>query len=173
MNLSKLKETQLRKKVTKLSCIAKEDRVVSQKEIQSVGILTLDDISSKNNIKLEIETILGCRNAKIYSFKKFNKLDEASFKHFSEKDVNWKGEFTQQNFQSFLEQPFDLLIGYFNTNDIYLELAVLTSKASFKVGFSNVNSNLYDIEFSEEISNINGFANELKKYLRILKKLKN
>lgn len=173
MKFSKLKESTLQKKMNKLTSKLEESRVVSQKEIKSVGILTLDEISSKIDVQSEIESSLGFRNTKIYSFKKFNKLDETSFKHFTDKDINWKGEFIQQNFQSFLEQPFDLLVGYFNTNNLYLELAVLKSKASFKVGFSEVNSNLYDIEFSEQINNVKEFSLELKKYLQILRKLKN
>ncbi len=173
MNITKLKEAKLRKKIHKLSTKLNKERLVSKKEIRSVGILTTDEVSSKIDISAEIESILELRNSKIYSFKKFNKLDNTSFKHFTEKDINWKGEFIQQNFQSFLEQPFDLLIGYFNTNNLYLELAVLQSKASFKVGFAEVNSILYDIEFSEQLNNIKEFSLELKKYLQILKKLKN
>ena len=173
MNFSKLKESTLRKKTNKLTLRLDESRMISQKEIQSVGIVTLDQISSKIDIQSQVESVLGLRNTKMYSFKKFNKLDQASYKHFTEKDVNWKGHFTQQNFVSFLEQPFDLLIGYFNEKNLYLELAVLHSKATFKVGFSNVNSNLYDIEFVEQIEHIEAYILELKKYLQILKKLKN
>lgn len=173
MNLSSLKESRLRKKFDKTMSNLKDNRIVSQKEILSIGILTTESVSSKIDIQLEIETVLGLKNAKIYSFKKFNKSDEVSFKHFSEKSVNWKGEFIEPTFQSFLEQPFDLLIGYFNQNNLYLEKAVLESKAGFKVGFSEVNSKLYELEISTELENIKQFSSELKKYLQILKKLKN
>ena len=101
------------------------------------------------------------------------KIDDVSFKHFSEKDINWKGEFVQPNFQSFLDTPFDLLIGYFSESHLYLEIAILKSKAGFKAGFSSVNTKLYDLEILEKIENSNQFFSELKKYLKILKKLKN
>ena len=89
----------------------------------------------------------------------------------TEKDINWKGQFKQDNMQVFLEQPFDLLIGYFNRNNIFLESAILQSKAQFKVGFAGVNSMLYEIEISEKIDNVNAFTLELEKYLKIIKKL--
>lgn len=173
MNLSKLKENRLRRKFDKSISKLSENRTVSQKEIKSVGILTTEELSSKIDLQSEIEAILGVRNSKIFSFKKFDKFDDVSFKHFTEKDINWSGDFVQPNFQSFLEQPFDLLIGYFNTNNLYLEKAILQSKATFNVGFSGVNQKLYELEISEQIANVQQFSSELKKYLVILKKLKN
>jgi len=173
MNLTKFKEKRIRNSFNKKLSQLKAQTIDSQRIMQSVGILTTDTISSKLDVLKELETILGVRNAKMYSFRKFDKIDEKSFKHFSEKDINWKGEFVQDNFQSFLEQPFDLLIGYFNTNHLYLECAVLQSKAHFKVGFSHVNSELYQIEISDNLDDIQSFFTELKKYLIILKKLKN
>ena len=35
------------------------------------------------------------------------------FKHFSEKDFTWKGEVTQPNFKSFLDEPFDFINWFF------------------------------------------------------------
>lgn len=173
MNLSKLKESILRKKFNDIVLKLQDNRAVPQKEILTVGILTSESISSAIDVQSEIETILGLTNSKLHSFKKFNKSDEFSLKYFSEKDVNWRGNFTEPTFKNFLEQPFDLLIGYFNHQHLYLEKAVLESKATFKVGFSKVNSKLYELEISTEIENIQQFSSELKKYLQILKKLKN
>jgi len=173
MNLSKLKESILRKKFDNTVLKLQDNRIVSQKEILTVGILTTESISSTIDLQSEIETILGLKNSKLQSFKKFNKSDEVSFNYFSEKDVNWRGNFIQPTFQNFLEQPFDLLIGYFKHHHLYLEKAVLESKASFKAGFSDVNSKLYELEISTELENSQQFSSELKKYLQILKKLKN
>ncbi|MCL7763122.1 hypothetical protein MPF19_06800 [Polaribacter sp. Z014] len=173
MNFSKLKEARLRKKFDKNIKQVSESRTVSQKEIQSVGILTTESVASKIDVQAKIESILGVRNTKIYSFKKYSKLDEGSFKYFSEKDINWKGDYTQPSFNSFLEEPFDLLIGYFNETNLYLENAVLTSNATFKAGFSGVNSKLYELEILGETEHLEAFLLELKKYLQILKKLKN
>lgn len=173
MNLTKFKEKRIQKSFSKKLYQQKNIVVNSNKMIQSVGIVTTDAIASSIDLQNDLETILGVRNSKLYSFRKFNKLNEESFKHFSEKDINWKGEFIQPNFTSFLEQPLDLLIGYFNTNHLYLECAVLESNASFKVGFSGINTELYQLEIAEEAAQSHQFFSELKKYLVILKKLKN
>lgn len=173
MKFTKLKESILKKRFDKSLLESVKNRVASQKEIQSVGILTTEEISSKINVQKEVESILNIRNSKIYSFRDYNKLDEHSFKYFSENDINWKAQFIDPSFQNFLEQPFDLLICFFNTNNLYLESAALQSRATFKVGFTNVNSDLYELEISEEIINVSAYCTELRKYLLVLKKLKN
>lgn len=173
MNLSSLKKSRLKKKFDKTLLNLDDNRIVSTKEILSIGILTTESVLSKIDLQSEIETVLGLRNSKIYSFKKFDKSNKVSFKFFSEKDLNWKGEFIEPTFQGFLDEPFDLLIGYFNSNHLYLEKAILESKSGFKAGFSGVNSKLYELEISTELENIEQFSTELKKYLQILKKLKN
>ena len=170
---NKLKQSILKKKFNASLLKFIKNREVSQKEVLSVGILTTDEISSRIEIQKEVEKLLTVRNTKIASFREFNKLDAISYKHFSENDINWKGEFTQQTLQSFLEQPFDLLIGYFNSNNLYLETAVLQSNATFKTGFSGVNSDLYELEIAGNTKDIHQFLSELKKYLQSLKKLKN
>ena len=65
-----------------------------------------------------------------------------------------------------------LLIGFFNKNNLFIENAVLRSNAKFKVGLSNVNQKLYDMEIAEYPKNIDKFLIELKRYLLILKKAK-
>jgi hypothetical protein len=173
MKFTKVKHSILKKQFKKALREDEKRRVVSQKEIYSVGILTTEDIASKMEVQQPIETILGLRSSKMYAFRKEPTAEEISYKYFSEEDINWKGEALASSFASFLEQPFDLLIGFYATNNLYLEHATLQSKATFKVGFSKVNSSLFEIEISENIANITGFCEELKKYLVLLKKLKN
>jgi hypothetical protein len=173
MNLSKLKEVRLRNRFDKTLSSITDSRAVSQKEIRTVGILTIESISKIIDLQSRIEPILGVKNSKMYSFRSFNKTEVDPLSDFTKKDVSWNGDFKEPNFQSFLEQPFDLLIGYFNEPHLYLEMAVMQSKASFKVGFSGVNPKLYELEFLEKIGNTRPFSTELKKYLQILKKLKN
>ena len=165
------KEAVLKKKLNQLLSQADSSRTPSSEKIKSIAIISTEDISTEIDLQKEIEIILKARNIKIYSLRKFNKSDKFSYKHFTKKNVNWKGQFTEDNFKYFLEEPFDLLIGYFNKNNLYLERAVLESKAEFKVGFTGVNSKLYEIEISEKTQNITGFTSELKRYLQILKKL--
>lgn len=168
-----LKQKSLENKFDKRVLKSTESRIVSDKKIQTVGILTTDEISSKIDLRQETETILNIRNAKIYSYRNYNKLDKVSYKHFSEKDIDWNGSYKELSFLNFLEQPFDLLIGFYNKKNLYLEYATLQSQATFKVGFTGVNSELFELEISENIENVKQYNLELRKYLLALNKLKN
>lgn len=148
-------------------------RVVSQKEIISVGVITFQSISKWINIQKEIEKILEVENVKIMSFIDVDKKTKPSKNHFSRKDFNWRGNINQTDLKNFLEEPFDLLIGYFNKKNLFIETTVLQSNATFKVGISKVNQRLYDMEIAVIPSNIQNFLIELRKYLVILQKIKN
>ncbi|WP_299052340.1 hypothetical protein [uncultured Polaribacter sp.] len=170
-NFHKLKEARLKKRLLKE--ILNKQSVISQpiKEIKKVGILTLDSISNNQDLQAEVETVFGVRNSKMFSFRNFEKLQESSYKHFTEKEFDWSGNIINPSFQNFIQEPFDLLICVYNSSHLYLELATVLSEADFKVGFSGVNSELFEIEVVEQITSVNSFLTEIKKYLQILKKL--
>ena len=149
-----------------------EYRAASNEEVYTVGIVASYEISKWLKIEDEVEKILELGNIRIYSFRSFSKSKVPSYKYFSEKDFNWKGEPKNAAFKDFIDEPHDLLIGYFNKKNLYLENAVLHSKAKFKVGFAKVNQDLYDLEIAEYPTNIESFLLELKKYLIVLGKLK-
>lgn len=130
-------------------------------------------ISNWIQLEEEIKKTLGLENVKILTFLDYDKKNHTINSYFTEKDIDWNGAIQKADFRDFLNEPFDLLIGYFDTKNIFLELAVLKSKATFKVGFSDVNQRLYDMEIAEIPSKIDNFLIELKKYLVILKKMKN
>jgi len=173
LNFIRYKKYFLKKQFRKVLLEKENNRVVSQKEIKTIGILTTDEISNCVNVKEEVEKLFNIRNAKIYSFRPHKKNQKFSYKHSSEKDFNWTGSVNQPSFKIFIEEPFDLLIGYFSKKNWYLENAVLRSNATFKVGISKVNQQLYDIEIAEVPIKTATFFSELKKYLKILKKIKN
>lgn len=168
-----LKKSFIKKRFYKLLKDKEENRVVCNEEVYTVGVLASGEITKWLNLHDDIERILGLGNIRIYNYRPFNKMDVPSYKYFTEKDFNWKGEPKKVAFKSFIEEPHDLLIGYFNKNNLYLENAVLRSNAKFKVGFANVNSELYDMEFVEFPTKVEIFLSELKKYLIVLNKLKN
>lgn len=168
-----MKKTFIKKNFKKLLLEKEENRTIADGEIKSVSIISVDEISNFIDLKKEVEKTLHVKDIKIYSFRPHSRKNDVSFQHFSEKDFNWKGEIKQPNFKIFIEQPFDLLIGYFNKKNLFAENAVLRSNAKFKVGISKVNQALYDIEIATYPKNTEEFLLELKKYLIILKKLKN
>jgi hypothetical protein len=173
LKLGSLKKYFIRKSFRKLLLEKELIRVVSQNEINTVCIIVAEDIFSLIDLQREVEEGLNLQNAKIYSFRTYSRKNAFSDKHFSEKYFGWNGQVKQPDFKVFIEKPFDLLIGYFGKNNLYLENAVLLSKAKFKVGISKVNQELYDIEIATSPKNIKEFLSELKRYLKILKKMKN
>ncbi|WP_369048857.1 hypothetical protein [Tenacibaculum sp. UWU-22] len=171
MIIKKIKQNILVNKYNKLLAEAVKNKQISAKIINSVAILTTEDISDTFDLQKQIERQLNLRNPKIYSFRDNEKYKKPSFKHFSEKAFNWKGNIIDKSLESFLEQPFDLLINYYNQKNQYLEYVTLQSKAAFKVGFSGINKQLFDMEIIEKIENPEVFMSELARYLRVLKKL--
>ena len=126
---SRLKHRNITKKIDKLFLASSNHRIDGGEKINTVGILSVDGISRMINIQDLVTSHLGLRNPKIYSFRKFDKNLESSYKHFSENDFNWKGEITDSSLLSFLEQPFDLLICFYTEKNMYLEYATLLSEA--------------------------------------------
>lgn len=171
--IGSLKKYFIRKSFQKLLKSNELNRVVSQGEIKTIGIIADTGFFNEIDLQKEVEECLDLHNVKRCSFKLYDKKNDASYECFSEKDFGWKGQVKNPNFKDFIEQPFDLLIGYFNKNNLYLENAVLRSNAKFKVGISNVNQELYDIEIAISPKDSKEFILELKRYLKILKKLKN
>ena len=153
------------------SLLEKEsNRIVDSSKIKTIGIISLDEISRWIDIKKEVDSIYNT-DAKIFSFLSSTKNKPENTLHFSEKSFCWKGQVKEASLQTFLEEPFDLLIGYFNKKNLYTELAVLHSNAKFKAGISKVNQQLYDIEINEYPKNTVRFLTELKRYLEILNKI--
>lgn len=166
-----MKKIFVNKRYNKLLQEAEANRQVNIDKIKTIGIISTDEISKCINIKEETDIIFDFTSSKIISFKDQIKKGESSTLHFSDKSFGWKGQVKDPNLKSFLDKPFDLLIGYFNKPNLYTELAVLHSKAKFKTGISKVNQSLYELEINEIPKNTERFLVELKKYLQILNKL--
>ncbi len=170
MVFSKLKTSIIQKNIKKIVEQHKAQQP-SSKSIQSAGILTFEEISEKWNLQEMAREYFDVRNSQIYSYRKYDKHLEKSFKHFSENDFNVKGKIVDPSLQSFIDSPLDLLICVFDKKHLYLEYAAVLSKADFKLGFSSVSSDIYNMEVQESIDNVEGFFKESSKYLSIMKKI--
>jgi len=58
----------------------------------------------------------------------------------------------------------------YTKKNIFLEYAVATSAASFKVGLSNLNTGFFHLDITCDANQIDVFFDEMKKYLAILNK---
>ena len=172
MPLGKFKEQFLSKNFHKKLKEIPDVRIPISKEIHSVAILTTDECSKELDLVSEVKNNFNSvRNVHIYSYRKFKSSDSVTYKHFTERDFDWKGKVKDPSFENFLENPFDLLIGYFHEKNLYLEVATLKSNASFKIGFANVNDKLFDIVVNEDPVKIDSFIKVIKKYLELLHKI--
>jgi hypothetical protein len=163
----KIKEYFLQKEIQQPSKASKS--IVANKKIKNIGILTTMELNDVYFFEEKAKKAFPKhRSVNWYSFRKFNKTDEKSFHHFSENDFDWKGKIKDVSLQTFVDQPFDVLICYFDANHVFLENLVKQSQANFKIGVSNVIQTLFDLEISENIENVDSFNTELKKYLQIL-----
>jgi hypothetical protein len=172
MAFGRFKEQALLKKFKKELSLIPETRTPNSKEINSVAILTnnklFEEFDIAEHVKSNIESV---RNVHIYSYRAFKKSDIITYKHFTEKDIDWIGKIKDPSFESFLDNPFDLLIGYFDKKNLYLEYCALKSKATFKIGFAKVNDKIFDLVVSEDPKNIDSFIDVIKKYLELLHKI--
>ena len=167
MIFSKIKEYFLQKELQRSS--KANSRVVLASTIKRIGILTIKELNDEYYFKEKVKKVFPqYRSVNCYSYRDFNKTDEKSFTCFSEKDFDWRGGIKDNSLQSFVNESFDVLICYFDSNHVFLESLVQQSKAHFKIGFSNINQSLFDLEISESIKNVDSFNLELKKYLQIL-----
>lgn len=169
---SKLKQHFIKKKTGKLLADdTLRNREGINEKIISVGIITKEEFYVQHDLQLAVEKQLELRNPRIYSYRKFDKHQEQSFKHFSNKDFNWKGEIIEPSLQSFLDHPYDLLLCYYTKPNLFLEYTTLLSRATFKVGFAEVNLDLFDLEITTKSSELDDFFTETSKYLSILNKI--
>lgn len=111
-------------------------------------------------------------NVEVLVFKnKIKKTETFDYPVFSYKDLSWNGKIEKPEVQQFVNEPFDLLINYYDTEKAALLLVSQLTKANFKVGFSVVDKRLNHFMIDTNAENYKIFVGELFKYLRILNKI--
>ncbi|WP_298425594.1 hypothetical protein [uncultured Kordia sp.] len=161
----KSSEKVLTKKIAKT--IAKE---VNTKPITSIGILInadenqhVQEVINSINIKAKIKVL--CYH------KKFVKTRAVDYPVFYEKDFGWKGKPKTEILENFLKTPLDLLISYYNTDTLPLQLVSGLHAANLKVGIAGTDQAIQDMIIQTKATETNIFTKELHKYLHILNKL--
>lgn len=117
-----------------------------------------------NGILLEDISLLVFKNV----VKKNEILDNP---FFSYKDISWIATIDKKEVTEFIQQDFDLLISYYDTEKSALLLVTNLSKATFKVGFATIDKRLNHFMVNTIAENYKVFVSELFKYLKILNKL--
>ena len=71
---------------------------------------------------------------------------------------------------SFIEQPFDLLVNYYDIESLILLWVSGHSKAKFKVGFSSIQTHVNNFSIALTTDKYKEFVAELFRYLELFKK---
>jgi hypothetical protein len=142
--------------------------------VKSIGLVV--DASDFNNTESLIKELLSWgilqENIKtIVYYEKLKKSDKEIHPTFSDKHLNWNGEFTSAAVNDFVKEKFDLLISYYDLEKAILIQITNNSKAQFKVGFSSIDKRLNHFMIKTEVNNYSIFTSELFKYLKLLNKI--
>jgi hypothetical protein len=150
------------------------DTEISKTPIQTVGLLVDEtDFDPKDKItSYLIRQGIDSQNIQILAYKnKYKKKETPDYPHFSKKDVTWLGSIENKEAKDFKQQPFDMLISYYDQKKTPLVIVTHKSKANFKVGFSSVDKRLNHFMIDTDCSKPEVFMDELFRYLKILNKI--
>ncbi len=146
----------------------------SLSKVKTVGIIIdetyffekeqlIDLIVSKNIKEINIKVI-------VYNNKTRKSIVYAR-PTFSNNAINFNGKIVSVIVNDFINEPFDLLISFYEEEKIPLLLITELSKATFKVGFATIDKRLHHLIIDTNIENYKIFVQELFKYLKILNKI--
>ncbi|OGS70310.1 MAG: hypothetical protein A3F91_03370 [Flavobacteria bacterium RIFCSPLOWO2_12_FULL_35_11] len=139
-------------------------------EVKKV-LIFLDATADRASIVSELTSILKISESdiKVVVFLRKLKNENMSNDIITPKDFGWYGKIDSEKIKNILTNKYDLLINYSKVDNVYLNILLLQSKATFKVGFAHLDKRLYDLMIRCETDEIALFNEELLKYLVILK----
>ena len=144
------------------------------KGVRSLGCIVDLDKFEKSELFYQFQDEFSLRpNAvKIIGYKRFyDKNSPYATPVFSDKDLGWKGEIENSYALEFLGREYDLLVNYYDEDNLLLNLMTAKTKARLKVGFKEVGPIYNDLIFDTPLKDFQTFKKELKKYLGIFKEI--
>jgi hypothetical protein len=161
------------KKIVKKS-LSNVKHSTNDKQIKTVGLFIDESYLNEKEVIIKelIQNGIQQENIKILVFRdKIKKNEVFDYPIYSNKDLSWIATIDNKEVINFIEQPFDLLINYYDTEKTALLLVSHLSKASFKVGFSSIDKRVNHFMITTNAEDYKIFINELFKYLKILNKI--
>lgn len=152
--------------------LSNQKNTAFSKNVQTIGLLI--DESNFNHSEVLIKELklhgIAEENIKIVAYNgKFKKKDVYLRPTFGKNHINWNGEITEDFLNEFLNLKFDLLLSYYDVENVILMMMTSKSKANFKVGFANVDNELNRLMINTELENHKLFVSELFRYLKNIK----
>ncbi|MGY8886707.1 MAG: DUF6913 domain-containing protein [Flavobacteriales bacterium] len=142
--------------------------------LKTLGFLVDESLFQDFETLYDFSNVLGVqrKDIKIFSFLGYKKNTPSLRQNqVSDKDFAWDGTVKNRSAQEFLNQPFDVLIGYYGGSNAFLDMMVSGSKAKFKIGGIVADKRLFDLTIAVALENMEAFKSETKKYLTVLNKL--
>ncbi|QAA80654.1 hypothetical protein EI546_02440 [Aequorivita sp. H23M31] len=119
-----------------------------------------------------VELGLQRKNIKIFTFiETRKKIPSVRQNQITNKEFGWNGEIKNESAIEFLNNSFDVLIGYYTGKHDFLDTLVAQSKAKFKIGCNSANEQFFDLLLNVDLNKPKDFREEVTKYLKILKKI--
>ena len=142
-------------------------------ELVTVGFVYNSDSKKDIETLYSIASSLGIdrANCKLLAFQKHEKNKELLSHQITDKQIKWKGVIENNEANTFLQTPLDLLVGVYTGLHPYLDFLVSQSKARFKVGLKSSDLRLFDLQIDVAEDNTAVIIEELKKYLQVLGKV--
>lgn len=144
------------------------------KGVKTIGVIVDLDKFDKAELFYEFVEEFNLRpNAvKIIGYKSYyDKNSPYATPVFSDKDLGWNGAIENSYALEFLSREYDLLVNYYDTDNLLLQLMTVKAKARFNVGFEEVNPHLNDLILATAMSDFTTFKSELRKYLKVFNEI--
>ena len=145
--------------------------------VKSIGIIFDGNNKGINSLINTISTEFKSKSGVISIYELAYNVDDAQKPDqigiptvfFTDEDLNWYGKPKFKDVENFVDTPFDLLINLASNDSWAIKFCTMLSKAKFKVGKLEDNSDVYDfmINSSKDTSTANLYKLILD-YLRII-----
>ncbi|MGB6151124.1 MAG: hypothetical protein WBG48_03965 [Pricia sp.] len=150
-------------------------KVEREAGISSIGcIVDLDNFEDADCFYDFVEDYNLRPNAvKIIGYKSFyDNNSPYSTPVFSDKDLGWNGNIENSYALEFLSREYDLLVNYYNKENLLVQLMSIKTRARFRVGFKDVDHVYNDLILDAPLKDFTTFRQELKKYLGVLNEIR-
>ena len=145
-----------------------------EKGITSIGCIV--DADNFQNAEAFYELIgeysLKPNAIKIIGYKReYDKSSPYAIQMYSDRDLGWKGQIENGYVLEFLGREYDMLIKYYEEDNLMMKLLSVKAQARLKVGLGTQDPKVNDLILSTPLKDFELFKGELKKYLKVLKEL--
>lgn len=145
-----------------------------KKGVASIGcIVDVDHFPKADSFyELTVDFSLRPNAVKIVGYKKeYDKNSPYSIPMFSDRDLGWKGRIENGYVQEFLDRDYDVLINYYEEDNLMMKLLSVKTSARIKVGLGSQDTKVNDLILNTPLDDFKLFKDELKKYLKVLNEI--